>query len=129
MNTKKPKNDERFYFGVAGLVIFALMAAGIIFINVPDRILPTYTTLLGWVGGWVTCVYQFHYGTSAGSVKKSDVINDMTKNNTGNTKAEAEVQVPITNTEPTFGIPNDDDEKVVTAKVTTGGKNDVDSES
>jgi hypothetical protein len=62
----------------AVLAIWGLIVAAVLFIPVPDANKDMLNILIGAVGGTVTTIVGYHFGSSSGSAGKDRVIDKLT---------------------------------------------------
>lgn len=63
-------------FGAAAFTITALVIFAVLSPYVPENKIDIANIILGNVLGWPMIVLGFHYGTSAGSVRKTEILTD-----------------------------------------------------
>lgn len=73
------RSQQRFALGAAIIAVSVMLVAARMFLPLPDEMHQAVDTLIGLVLGWGGAVVQFYFGTSEGSVAKSEQIDRMMK--------------------------------------------------
>ncbi len=71
------RSTQRFALGAAVMAVGAFLVVALMFVPVPEGNRDFVYTLTGLLLGWGGAVVQFYFGTSEGSVAKSEQIDRM----------------------------------------------------
>ncbi|MBD3762451.1 hypothetical protein [Rhizorhabdus sp.] len=69
------RSSQRFALGGAIIAVSVMLVAARMFLPLPPDTHQAVDTLIGLVLGWGGAVVQFYFGTSEGSVAKSEQID------------------------------------------------------
>lgn len=69
--------NARTLLGAAALLLCALIAAGLFFIEIPEGNQRIADIAFGLVLGWGTMIVSFHFGSSQGSKDKTETLQRM----------------------------------------------------
>jgi biotin transporter BioY len=73
------RSTQRFVLGAAVMAVGAFLVVALMFVPVPAGNRDFVYTLTGLLLGWGGAVVQFYFGTSEGSVAKSEQIDRIMK--------------------------------------------------
>jgi hypothetical protein len=66
----------RHIIGVAVMLIAIGILAGLFFVPIPESNREVALVILGVAIGWAGSVVDYHFGTSAGSVRKTEIMKE-----------------------------------------------------
>lgn len=69
------KNLSRNVVGAFAMIVAAGILAGLFLVAIPESNREVALVALGVALGWASSVVQFHFGSSAGSVRKTDLLH------------------------------------------------------
>jgi hypothetical protein len=71
------RSTQRFVLGATIIAVSVALVAARMFLPIPEGMHQAVDTLIGLILGWGGAVVQFYFGTSEGSVAKSEQIDRM----------------------------------------------------
>lgn len=99
MSNDMPNSDNtRTALAILSLIIVALLIAGLFFVPIPDSAKDLINIALGFIAGYCGNVFNYYFGSSDGSTRKTDMLNQRaTEQATG--KVDDPIHVEPTDTE------------------------------
>lgn len=98
----------RTLIALISLIIIALLICGLFFIPIPDNAKDLINIALGFIAGYCGSVFNYYFGSSDGSTKKTALLNEREQPATGKPDDHIHVEPnPPTEDSPPLELTND----------------------
>ena len=91
-------DNTRTILAIMSLILIALLIAGLFFVPIPDNAKDLINIALGFIAGYCSGAFNYYFGSSDGSTKKTAMLNERTEQATGKPDDPIHVEPQTTDT-------------------------------